>query len=97
MTMGLIACTAVASAQYGQPNDDKVQQESPRNTQQQTQKVTPSQAQTQSDRAIEAEKQSKDKGQTQQQTKTQVNGLPPNLTDTINPPKNPDRTIPQKE
>lgn len=97
MIIGFLTFTSTISAQTGQPSDDKVQQAQGTQIQRQTQHPTTSTTKNLSTRAIEAEKEAKQKGQSQRQTKTQVNGLPPNLTDTINPPKHPDRTIPQKE
>jgi hypothetical protein len=47
----------------------------------------------QSEKDLEAEKLAKEKSHSQKQTKTQPNGLPPNLTDTINPPKKPKQPI----
>lgn len=89
--------TVGAFAQQGQPNDDQLQQQAPRPTQVRVEHTATNAARNQSANEIEAEKAAKDKGQTQTQTKTQPNGLPPNLTDTINPPKQPDRVIPAKE
>lgn len=95
--------SVTASAQIEQPNDDQRQQQPPRPTQQQVERsatnatTNPNVIRNRSASEVEAEKASKERGQSQKQTKAQPNGLPPNLTDTINPPKHPDRIIPAKE
>lgn len=50
-----------------------------------TQPTSPTQTEIkkQSDRQLNSERLSKEKGQTQKQTKVQPQGLPPNLTDTV--------------
>jgi len=94
----VLMLTAGAFAQQGQPNDDRIQQQPAQSTQVRVERSAQTNAvRNQSANEVEAEKAAKEKGQTQNQTKTQPNGLPPNLTDTINPPKRPDRIIPAKE
>ncbi len=79
-----------AMAQQDPADDqDRLQQQAPRPAQTQVERSANTNAQNQSNKDLEAERLAKEKGQTQKQTKVQPEGLPPNLTDTIQPSSKP--------
>lgn len=80
LTAVFLAVSAIASAQQvnQQPNDDQLQQQAPRETQQQMERAAKVDAvKQQSNSEIAAEKAAKEKGQSQRQTKTQPVGINP--------------------
>lgn len=90
-TVAFFAITSVAAAQQnGQPSDDQLQQQPPRDAQRDIERATRVEAiKQQSKSEIEAEQAAKAKGQSQIQTKTQPVGINP--PDTLAKPRDPSK------
>ena len=86
ITTAFLVFTTITLAQQGQPNDDQLQQQAPRETQRTVERSAKVEAvKEQCNSEVDAEKMAKDKSQTQKQTKTQPVGLNP--ADTTARPK----------
>lgn len=92
-TIALLASAGIASAQQdGQVDQDQIQQEPPRPTQQQVERSAANDAKAnaaknQSEKELEGEMRAKQKGQNQNVKVQPASGVPTRLNDTLNPPK----------
>lgn len=93
ITYALLAFCGIANAQQdGQADQDRIQQEPPRPTQQAVERSTTNSAKAnvakkQSEKELEGEMRAKQKGQTHNSKNQPNSGVPPQLNDTLNPPK----------